>query len=247
MGHELRSCELGLTVSTSLAPVVGILGGFSTRRLVASEARSNKRVKTDAFKVVAQWWGIGAPPTRPTLGQTERGVRVRKSWGFGIVLLALLLSGCSEAGSSSPSVGSEASASASVAAEVTVASPARAPIGPGKVILKGGAPHQGQHLFLVVYASGADRSLVETRAFDVQSIFQTGAGPLVIDRTDHFDGLAPGSWIAFEAYSDRNLASEDASVTAEWLSYERIVPTIEPVVVRCSDSFPLSGEVLLRE
>lgn len=26
----------------------------------------NKRVKTDAFKVCAQWWGIGAPLTRPT-------------------------------------------------------------------------------------------------------------------------------------------------------------------------------------
>jgi len=172
---------------------------------------------------------------------------VRKSWGVGIVLLALLLSGCSEAVSGSPSVRSEASASASVAAEATAATPARAPIGPGKVILKGGSAHKGQYLFLTIYASNTDRSLVQSKADDVQSIFQTGAGPLVIDRTDHFDGLEPGSWIAFEAYDNRVQASEDASLTAEWLSYEGIVPSVESVVVRCSDSFPLSGEVLLRE
>ena len=29
----------------------------------------NKRVKTDAFGVGAQWWGIGAPLTRPTLAE----------------------------------------------------------------------------------------------------------------------------------------------------------------------------------
>jgi len=36
----------------------------------------NKRVKTDALRVSAQWWGIGAPLTRPTLAIDLRVVKI---------------------------------------------------------------------------------------------------------------------------------------------------------------------------
>jgi hypothetical protein len=103
----------------------------------------------------------------------------------------------------------------------------------------GGSSHLGETLFLVVGASvdteDSASSALEAaipRFGDMQSYF-------IVQRSDNFDGLQPGSWVVIEAYRDKPSAENlqfgrrgfpAASVERATVATEDPIPVVEDMV-----------------
>jgi len=152
----------------------------------------------------------------PRLGLTLGGESAMRATAFRIAFISVgcgailgVLSGCAPgAGMTAPALAPATTTGASVRTEPTPSvetslEPTVSSDSIDYALSLGGSSHLGETLYLVVGASvdteGSASSALEAaipRFGDMQSYF-------IVQRSDNFHGLQPGSWVVIEAYRDK--------------------------------------------
>ena len=98
----------------------------------------------------------------------------------------------------------------------------------------GGGSHKGETLYLVVGATAGSETDAQATLKAALPKFDT-ALYMVVQRSDNFDGLNPGSWLLIEAYRDQAQANEGA----KWDKRGFADCYVKRVVVKTSDPIPV--------
>ena len=103
----------------------------------------------------------------------------------------------------------------------------------------GGSPHQGETLYLVLVASLDTEELAQAALEAAIPLFGDMQSYFIVQRSDNFDGLPPGSWVVIEAYRDQP-SSEDLELG------RRAFPgaSVRKVVVTTADPIPVVEDML---
>jgi hypothetical protein len=115
--------------------------------------------------------------------------------------------------------------------------PAGAPIGE-----MAGVAHTGETIGVMIVASETDRAGAEARRQQAQEALGEFQTYFLIDLSDHYEGMTPGYWVVFEAYSTLARAQAAAVDNAPWLNSRGIDPYAKSATVKCADTFVLVDE-----
>ena len=103
----------------------------------------------------------------------------------------------------------------------------------------GGSSHQGEALYLVVGASVDTEELAQSALVAAIPLFGDMQSYFIVQRSDNFDGLPPGSWVVIEAYRDQPSSENlefgrrgfpDASVSRVVVATANPIPVVEDMV-----------------
>ncbi|MDO8880634.1 MAG: hypothetical protein Q7W44_07540 [Coriobacteriia bacterium] len=104
----------------------------------------------------------------------------------------------------------------------------------------GGTPHNGDTLYMIIGASMNFEELVQQRIDDATPSFGDMQSYFVVQKSDNFEGLEPGWFIAIEAYADEAHATDNLDFARR--GFED--PYIKKVVVRTDDPIPVYEELV---
>jgi hypothetical protein len=99
----------------------------------------------------------------------------------------------------------------------------------------GGASHEGETLYVIIGASLNYEDLAQQRLDDATPSFGDMQSYFIVQKSDNFDGMEPGWFIAMEAYRDEAHAKESLDFARR--GFED--PYIKKVVVRTTDPIPV--------
>lgn len=104
----------------------------------------------------------------------------------------------------------------------------------------GGTSQEGQTLYVIVGASMNFEDLVQQRIDDATPAFGDMQSYFIVQKSDNFEGMDPGWFVAIEAYRDETHAKDSLDFARR--GFEE--PYIKRVVVRTSDPIPVYEDMV---
>jgi hypothetical protein len=97
--------------------------------------------------------------------------------------------------------------------------------------------HKGATIGVMIVGSSARRTDADAAAAKARAALSEFDTYFVVDRSDHYAGMTPGLWVAFEAHKTVAQARDSLSQATSWLEGRGIRGYAKGVTVRCSDRF----------
>lgn len=157
----------------------------------------------------------------------------------GLVALVCVLAGCAQV-----PVGAAASASSGAVPGLTPSAASNTASAVSAESIEyarslGGSSHRGETLFLVVGVSVDTEESARAALTAAIPLFGDMQSYFVVQRSDNFDGLSPGSWVVIEAYRDRP-SSENLDFGRRGFPDS----SVRRVVVTTTDPIPVVEDML---
>ncbi|MDO8962905.1 MAG: hypothetical protein Q7W30_00250 [Coriobacteriia bacterium] len=133
-------------------------------------------------------------------------------------------------------------ASSPVLEATTPAEPAAALIDPAHP--DAATAQTGKTIGVAIVGSSTTKAGAEKAAQTARGALGEFETYIVVDRSEHYAGMAPGLWVAFEAHRTFAEAKSKIGEDAGWLQSKGIEPYAKEVTVRCSDRFVLFEDTM---
>lgn len=104
----------------------------------------------------------------------------------------------------------------------------------------GGKSHEGETLYVVIGASENSEAAATGKLKAAGPSFGDMQSYLIVEHSDHFEGMRPGYWVLVEAFRTQASAQQNISLT------QRSFPDayVKRVVVRCDDPIPVYDDLV---